>query len=279
MRKPEKVLVLYSGGLDSRLVVKILKEEGHIVEALHFNLPFGSGCCNLGCSASFTQLENVKLTIIDVTKGKLLKEYLELIKNPRHGVGTGINPCRDCKIFMFRHAKEYADKKKIKIIATGEVLGQRPMSQTRHAMEIIDKRIGFEMKRPLIERGFEGRQRIKQRELAKRYGIEYPEPAGGCLLCDKVVSKRLKFLFEKGLVSEKTLNLTKIGRHFFITSWYVVGRNEKENVIIETFKNSIESEKGTPAVYYHNSKQKSKAIEIQKLFQDRKQDELGEYKI
>ena len=145
----EKALVLYSGGLDSRLVVRLLSDQNFQVTALYFALPFGCGCCNLSCNFNFTQKENVKMKIIDVNKEPLLSEYLEIVKNPKFGTGSGINPCKDCKIFMFKKAKEYADKLGIKIIATGEVVGQRPMSQIPSAMKIIDEELGFEILRPL----------------------------------------------------------------------------------------------------------------------------------
>jgi len=281
-RPKRSALVLYSGGLDSRLVVKLLQEKGYQIEALHFNLPFGCGCCDLGCNFKFTQLNKIKLTIIDVCKGKLLKEYLEILKNPKHGTGKGVNPCRDCKIFMFKKAKQYADKHKIKIIATGEVLGQRPMSQTRHAMQIIDKQIQFKMLRPLIDLGIKGRGRQKQRELAKKFKITYPNPAGGCLLCEKALAKKFQTLLEKDLITEKTLCLANLGRHFIINkNWFIVGRDEKENNIIETFSNSIKSGKGKPAVYFHNQNQisKQKAQELQKAFQDKKYKKFEKWKL
>ncbi len=274
----EKCLVLFSGGLDSRLAVKLMQEKGYNVEAIFFNLPFGCGCCNFNCTFKFTQMQDVKLTIIDCTKGKLLKEYLEIIKNPKHGTGTGINPCRDCKIFMFRKAKEYADKKGIKIIATGEVLGQRPMSQTKQAMQIIDKQLGFKIHRPLIEAGLQGRSRKPQIELAKKFKIKYPNPAGGCLLCEKVPGKRIKFLLEKNLITEKTLPLTKLPRHIYMNNeWFVVGKNEQENKIIEKFKTSIKSGKGKPAVYYQKSPETAK--QIQKEYQNKNTKKFNQFLI
>ncbi|MDH3353112.1 MAG: tRNA (5-methylaminomethyl-2-thiouridylate)-methyltransferase, partial [Nanoarchaeota archaeon] len=103
----KKALVLYSGGLDSRLVVRMLQDQDFQVTALYFALPFGCGCCNLSCNFNFTQKENVKMEIMDVNKEPLLSEYLEMLKNPKFGTGAGINPCKDCKIFMFKKAKEY----------------------------------------------------------------------------------------------------------------------------------------------------------------------------
>jgi tRNA-specific 2-thiouridylase len=258
----QKCIVLFSGGLDSRLAVKIMQERGFEVLALHFNLPFGCGCCNLGCNFNFTQMSGIKFEILDCTKGKLLKEYLKVLKNAKHGRGAGYNPCRDCKIWLFKKAKQYAMKKGIKIIATGEVLGQRPMSQTKQAIEIIDKKIKFKLTRPLIELGISGRKRKRQIALAKKYKIKYPTPAGGCLLCEKAQKNKFKFLLERKLINEKTLSLALTGRHFYINScWFVVGRNENENKIIEKFENCIKSGKGKPAVYF-NKKTCKKFAEI-----------------
>jgi len=263
----EKALVLYSGGLDSRLVVCLLQEQGYDVEALYFALPFGCGCCNINCNFNFTQKEKTKLTIFNVTKEPLLSEYLDILKKPKHETGSGINPCKDCKIFMFKKAKEYADKNKIKVIATGEVLGQRPMSQTSKAMRTIDEEIGFQIKRPLMEIGIKGRGRKRQMELAEKFKIKYPTPGGGCFLCEKDPSARLKKLLDKNLINEKTLPLTMIGRHFFIEdTWLIVARNELESNIITKFKTSIPDEKGKPSIYYSNNKQKQKALDIQEAY-------------
>ena len=247
----EKVLVLFSGGLDSRLAVKIMQEQSE-VECLTFILPFGEGCCSQHCSLNFSQKEKVKLKIIDCTQGKLLEEYMEIVRKPKHGVGSGINPCIDCRIFILKKAKEYADKNKIDIIVTGEVLGERPMSQHRKAMEIIEKesQLRGRLLRPLsaklleetnaekegrIDReklfDIQGRKRTKQIELAKKYNITYPTPAGGCLLCDKNFAKRIKPLI-KGKIGEQDIELLKVGRHFENSS-IILGKNLKENEEIE----------------------------------------------
>lgn len=271
-------IVLYSGGLDSRLAVKIMQEQGYEVEALHFNLPFGCGCCNFICNFGFTQKSDIKLTILDCTKGDLLREYLDVLKKPKHGVGTGANPCIDCRIFMFKKAKEYADKKGIEVIATGEVLGQRPMSQTKKTMEIIETEAEIKIKRPLIERGISGRRRVEQMKLAKKYRIKYPSSGGGCLLCEKDLRKRFRTLFKKELISEETLPLISIGRHFIIgKQWFVVGRNEKENLIIERFSNSLKSSAGKPAVYFSGNE--IQAIELQKAYQERKPEKFEGFKL
>jgi len=258
----KRALVLYSGGLDSRLVVKILQEQDFKVEALHFILPFGCSGCNLmkGLNA-----KDIKLRIFDVKKEPLLSEYLSILKNPKHGTGAGINPCKDCKIFMFKKAKEYADKHNIKTIATGEVTGQRPMSQTPSALKTIDEEIEFKISRPLIDLKISGRSRKKQMKLAEKYKIEYPSSGGGCLLCEKSPASRLKHLIEKNLITEKTLPLTTIGRHFFIdNTWLVVSRDAKESQIISTFKNHIPDDYGKPAIYFH--KKSTKALDLQEAY-------------
>ncbi len=245
---------MLSGGLDSRLAIKIMQEQGFEVLSLFFKLPVGTGCCDENCSFSFSQTHGVKLKIFDCTKKKLLDEYLSLIKKPKYKRGAGINPCIDCRIFMFKKAREFADKNKIDLIVTGEVLGERPMSQKRKAMDIIEDEAGLKgrllrplsaklleeteaEKKGLVNRkklyNIEGRNRKNQMELAKKFNITYPTPAGGCLLCEKELIKRFNTLLKRNL-NEDTINLIGVGRHFIINDiWIVLGRNEKENKIIE----------------------------------------------
>ena len=121
--KKAKALVLFSGGLDSRLAVKLLQEQGINVETVLLKLPFGGGCCNDElCSFRFSQMQGTKLHIISCTKGKLLKEYLEIVKKPKFGSGKGINPCIDCRIFLLKHAEALGKEIKADFLATGEVL-------------------------------------------------------------------------------------------------------------------------------------------------------------
>lgn len=255
-KKQKQCVLLFSGGLDSRLVLKIMQKQGYEVTALFFKLPFGCGCCDaFGCSFNFSQMQGTKLEVFDCTKGDLLQEYLEVIKEAKHGRGASVNPCRDCKIFMFERAKKYADEKGIDLIVTGEVLGERPMSQLRKSMDLIEEESDLKgrLLRPLsakllpetnaekeglVDRDklydIQGRKRDKQIALAKKFKIKYPHPAGGCLLCEKLYKKRFEFIFERGL-DEKELPLTYIGRHFVINgSWIVLGRNKKENDLIES---------------------------------------------
>jgi len=286
----KKALVLYSGGLDSRLVIRMLQDQDFEVEALYFALPFGCSC------TTCKKMDNLKITTLDVTKEPLLSGYLDLLKHPKFGTGSGINPCKDCKIFMFKKAKEYADENGIEIIATGEVLGQRPMSQIPSAMKTIDETLGFEILRPLsanllketeaekkglVDRTklleIVGRGRKEQMALAEKYKIKYPTPGGGCLLCEKKPAVRLKNLLEKNLITEETLPLTMIGRHFYIDNiWFVVARGEEESKIISKFKNHIEDDFGKPAVYYSKESGRQKALELQVAYSTGDNEELRE---
>jgi hypothetical protein len=264
-----KALVLYSGGLDSRLVVEILKEKGYEVEVLFFLLPY---------SKREVPESDCRIHVVDCTKGKNLREYLDFLKKPRHGVGAGINPCVDCKVFMFRKAEEFRKKIGADLLATGEVPGQRPMSQTKHAFSVIDKRVSG-VKRPLIEKGALGRKRKLQMDLAEKYKIKYPSPSGGCLLCERHLAPRIRFLLDKGLINEKTLPLTLVGRHYWINGWVVVARDEKESSIIDKYGNSVKSGKRKPAVYYHNKKNRKTAEKLQEAFEKREQGKFDEFRI
>ncbi|MBU2053042.1 MAG: 7-cyano-7-deazaguanine synthase [Nanoarchaeota archaeon] len=230
----KKYIVLFSNGLDSRLVVKIMQKKKYEIVALFFKLPFSKDVENE--VKKFVKENKVKLKLFDCTKGKLLKEYLKIIKKAEHGIGTGINPCIDCKIFMLKKAREFADDKGVELVATGEVFGQRPMSQTKKAMEIIEEKSGLKGRivRPLSEVGALGRRRGKQIVLAKKFKLEYPHPAGGCLLCERELKKRLGYLLDRGLNSDE-IRLVNVGRHFLIDNvWVVLGRNKEENKIIES---------------------------------------------
>ena len=254
-----KALIMLSGGLDSRLACKIMQQQKGIdVTALFFVLPFGAGCCNEHCAFNFAQSQGIKLMVVDCTKGKLLQEYISMIKQPEHGHGSGLNPCIDCRIFMFKKAKEIMEKQGkegFDIIVTGEVLNERPMSQNKRAMDIIENETGLKGKllRPLsakllpetqLEKSgkldrekffdIQGRQRKRQIELAKKYKINYPNPAGGCLLCEKEFVKKLKPLLQQSM-NEHDIDLVKIGRHFE-NNKIILGRNQEENDRLENLK-------------------------------------------
>ncbi len=254
-KSKSKALVLLSGGLDSRLVCKILKGQlgKERVEALFLKLPFGGGCCNDEfCVLRFAQTEGVKLHVLDCTKGRMFRRYIEMIKNPKFQRGVELNPCIDCHIFMLKEAKKLAKRTGARIIATGEVLGERPMSQNKRSMELIEREAGIQGKilRPLSAKllpetdaekkgwinrdkllDIQGRSRKRQIALAKRYRISYPSPAGGCLLTDPEFARRLRDILEHSRkLTEGDVALLKLGRHFRQgKSKIIVGRKEREN--------------------------------------------------
>lgn len=250
--KMMKAIGLLSGGLDSTLAIKLILEQGIGIEALNFltifcNCTSGQRTC-LSSKSAADQL-GIKLKVLEVSQ-----EYLEVVKNPRHGYGRNLNPCIDCRIFMLKKAGLYMRESGASFLVTGEVLGERPMSQRLEAMRIIERDSGLEglILRPLSAKLFpptvpekegwvnrekllaiQGRSRKPQIKLAEELGIhDYPCPAGGCLLTDNKFSGRLKDLMRYTPdFSLKDARLLKLGRHFRFTpeSKLVVGRNEKEN--------------------------------------------------
>lgn len=261
-----KALVLLSGGLDSRLVCRLLEEQlgKDSVEAVFFALPFGGGCCSdRFCVFKFAQQEGIKLHIIDCTKGVLFQKYMAMIMKPRFQRGTAMNPCIDCHLFMLKEAKKLAMKIGVSFLATGEVLGERPLSQRREVMLLIEKEAGLSGKvlRPLsakllpeteaerkgwVDRdkllGICGRRRVEQLALAKKYGMDFPSPAGGCLLTDTEFSKRLIGLIAKGKAfSFERIELARLGRHFRLgKTVIIVGRNHQENIMIKALAESMD---------------------------------------
>jgi len=243
-KRKKSALLLFSGGLDSLVAEKMLRNAGVDVTALVFkSYFFGSAQARKAADR-----EKIKLLEVDISK-----DHLKIVKNPRFGRGAASNPCLDCPMLMLKAAKAEAKKRKFDIIATGDVLGQRPMTQTRDKLELIDRKTGLSGKvlRPLsakllpqteyekmnlIDRNVLGeicgRTRKSQMASAEQFGIaEYPSPAGGCILTDKEYSKNLHLL----LLSKKNpdisdFTLISSGRKFWkgrvLT---VVGRNYEEN--------------------------------------------------
>ena len=253
-----KAIALLSGGLDSTLAAKIVLDLGIELEALNFLTVFCT-CTNRGetCLASQKAVSalGIPLNVLNVSE-----EYLHVVKNPKHGYGSNMNPCIDCRIFMMKKAKAYMEEIGATFIVTGEVLGERPMSQRRDSMRLIEKEAGLDglILRPLsakllpasipekegwVDREkllkIQGRSRKPQIQMARHYGIrDYPCPAGGCLLTDPGFAKRIRDLIHHH--SDFTLNdvhLLKMGRHFRLSPKLklVVGRNEEENRKIQTF--------------------------------------------
>lgn len=253
----KRAVALFSGGLDSMLAIKLMMEQGVEVHALNFLTVFCT-CTSKGCMHQATKAAKelgVPLKIMNITM-----EYMDVIKNPEHGRGRAMNPCIDCRIFTFKKAKSFMEDIGASFIITGEVLGQRPMSQRRNAIELIEKKSGLEglVVRPLsaklfepslpekqgiIDReklsGIKGRQREIQIKLAEELGInDYPCPAGGCLLTDVAFSRKVKDLFEHIPDYNITdVNLLKIGRQFRISNELklFVGRDKSENERLLSF--------------------------------------------
>jgi hypothetical protein len=244
--KRPKALALLSGGLDSLLAVKLILKQGIEVEAVNFMTPF---CLCDRCSVNEFS-KDIKIKVHRVFLGQ---EFLDIVADPPHGHGSQMNPCIDCRILMFKKAKEIAEEIGADFLVTGEVLDERPFSQRRKAMLLIEKEAGLEGKilRPLsakllpeteaersglIDRSkllaIRGRRRLPQMELAEKLGLKrYPNPSGGCLLTDPEFARRVReHLRHEGSLTLKDVALLKIGRHFRVYgAKIIVGRNKGEN--------------------------------------------------
>jgi len=271
MTTPRKAVALVSGGLDSMLAVKLMLDQGIHVEGLNFF----TGFCVEGHTHAIRKKDQskvkrnnalwvaehlgIKLHIIDI-----VEEYKEVVTNPQYGYGANLNPCLDCKIFMVKKAKEWMEKHDFDFMITGEVIGQRPMSQRKKTMPIVTEQSGVNdrLLRPLCAKNlpltlperegwvnreqllnFSGRNRTPQINLAKGFGIEeYAQPAGGCcFLTDKNYTKKLQDIWE--IRGEKRyefedIMLLKVGRHIRPNKKYklIIGREEGENNFLEGFR-------------------------------------------
>jgi tRNA U34 2-thiouridine synthase MnmA/TrmU len=244
-KRTARGLGLCSGGLDSMLAGLVLREQGIQVEWITFETPFFSSAKARKAS---------RLTGIPLTVKPIFSEYMTMLRNPRAGYGKQMNPCMDCHTLMFRLAGEIMASKGFDFLFSGEVLGQRPMSQTKPSLHYVEKHsgLGGYILRPLsakllpetipeqqglVDRerllGIHGRGRKDQIALARKFCIsDYPAPAGGCLLTDKGFSVRLKDLFDhRPEPTENEIHLLKFGRHFRLNpqTKLIVGRTEKDN--------------------------------------------------
>ena len=252
----KKVVALLSGGLDSQLAVRMMQEQGFEVSAVAIKTPFCDFDCGRGCGFEIRErADDLNVNLKTVYLGD---EYIEMLKHPKYGIGAGFNPCIDCRAMMFNAAKKHMDEIGAEFIISGEVLGQRPMSQHGPALRTIEKESGLigKIVRPLsaallpetdpeknglIKREnlgmIKGRTRSAQLDMAKKYGIENPPNAGGgCLLTDPTFGLRAKDLFahtETPTIND--IDLLKIGRHFRFDEQtkFVVGRNKDENEMIK----------------------------------------------
>jgi len=240
-----KALGLCSGGLDSILAAIVLQKLGIDVEWISFETPFFSA----DKAKKAADRIRIPLTVKNITG-----IYMQMLKNPNCGYGKNMNPCMDCHALMFRLAGEIMDERGFHFLFSGEVLGQRPMSQTRKSLKYVEKHSGMEgyILRPLSARKLDetipekngwvdrnklldisGRGRKRQIELAGEFGVtDYPAPAGGCLLTDKGYCHRLKdLLAHKDNVSKNELMLLRFGRHFRTPEGtkIIVGRTMEDN--------------------------------------------------
>ncbi|MBI5838030.1 MAG: thiamine biosynthesis protein [Candidatus Eisenbacteria bacterium] len=272
-REPIKALAMLSGGLDSSLALHLIKAQGIEVEAVNFH----TGFCLTDAHRALGQTANkngtpyrnealragaherIPVRVVDVSK-----DYLPVVTQPRYGYGSAMNPCIDCRIFMLRRARTLMDEIGAKFVFTGEVLGQRPMTQHLRALQLIEREAGLEglVLRPLSARllpptipekegwvdreqlmNISGRSRRAQIELADQFQIgEYPQPAGGCCsLVDANFGRRLRDLYahrDPESIQPEEYVMLKLGRHLRLAPGLklIVGRNEGENKFLEMWR-------------------------------------------
>ena len=242
-------LSLFSGGLDSILAVCVLRDQGVHVEGVVFKSPF----FKIESAKRSAEEMGLKLHVVDFTT-----DILELVNDPPHGFGGNLNPCIDCHALMIRRAGAMMSEMGYDFVATGEVLNQRPMSQRRQALGIVEKSSGLKgrLLRPLsalhleptipeqegiIDRerllNLQGRNRKPQLELAKKFELKsFPSPAGGCLLTEKGFCSRLGDMIKhEGVEKERLAWMLLTGRHLRLPggSKCVVGRNSRDNVSLK----------------------------------------------
>ena len=246
--KKARGLSLLSGGLDSQLAVCVLRDAGAEMEGVTFSTPFFAPDAARKAAAAL----GIQLHVVDFTD-----DELALVQNPPHGFGGAMNPCIDCHATMIRRAGELMTQLGYDFVATGEVLNQRPMSQNRQSLGVVERASGLagRLVRPLcaqlleptipeqeglIDRskllGLSGRRREPQFELARKYGLtDYPSPAGGCKLTEKGFGRRLKDLMvHEGLDDRRLVELLNIARRFRLPdgTGVILGRDANENAAL-----------------------------------------------
>jgi len=251
-----RAIALMSGGLDSNLAVRLLHDMGIEIVGTHFTSPFCQ--CNRGKGGCTSFAKDLAKELgIKLRTVSLSQEYIDIVKDPPHGYGSGVNPCIDCRILMLRKARELMEEEGASFVVTGEVLGQRPMSQLKDKLRVIERESGLQglIVRPLcgkhmpetipeteglVDRekllSIRGRSRREQMDLAKFLEIgDYPCPAGGCLLTDKHFARLVKDMIAHDGLELGDIALLKVGRHFRLSggSKLVVGRNKDENERLE----------------------------------------------
>ncbi len=303
-----KAIALLSGGLDSTLAVRLMIDQGINVTAVHFTSVF----CNCtpktaGCRLQARKIaEELDVAIHVIHKGM---DYIRMVERPPHGYGSGMNPCIDCRIYMLRKVKELLPQMGASFVITGEVLGQRPMSQHRNTLRLIERESQLEglILRPLSAQHFSptiaeqegivdrqrlldisGRSRKVQINLARQFGIkDYPCPAGGCLLTDKETAARLRDLFDYVQDYDMAdLQLLKIGRQFRLNPLLkvIVGRNREDNEKIRMFAKPgsiifMPSGFRGPTAFIRGTTDKHSEMAIGRIIARYSQDQLIEYPI
>ena len=255
---------LMSGGLDSQLAVRVLQRAGAEVEGVCFVTPFFSPKAAEQAAAAL----GIPLNVVDFTD-----DEIALVENPPHGFGGAMNPCIDCHATMIRRAGEMMLARGFDFVATGEVMGQRPMSQNKQSLGIVAKSSGLEgrLVRPLsallleptlpetegkLDRtqllDLQGRGRERQIQLAAEFGIvNYPSPAGGCKLTEEGYGRKLKDLLEhEGLRTRRLVELLAVGRHFRLPdgTGLIVGRDRNDNAVLkaESARGTLIASEGLP---------------------------------
>jgi tRNA-specific 2-thiouridylase len=253
-----KALALFSGGLDSALAVKLIQDQGIEVEGFYVDLGFDSNKEKIKSLKKLADNLGISLYVCDAKK-----EYIDkILFNPVYGYGKNFNPCIDCHAFMIRKAVEHLDKLNAKFIISGEVVGQRPMSQRLPALNAVNKLSNANnlVLRPLsakllpptipeikgwVDRekllGISGRDRKVQLELAKKYNLEdFESPSGGCLLTDINFSKRLKDYHKYLPLTPDEIDILKVGRHFNVNGYkIIISRNKEENPVLKEYRGDI----------------------------------------
>jgi len=253
-----KAIALFSGGLDSALAIKLIQDQNIEVEGVYIDTGFESNKEKIEYLQKLAEELGIKLSVLDI-KEQYIKEILF---NPIYGYGKNMNPCIDCHANMIRVAKEYMKKTDAKFIISGEVVGQRPMSQRLPVLNAVNKLANAKglVLRPLsakllpptipetkgwVDRekllGISGRNRKVQLDLAKKYKLEHFEsPAGGCLLTDINFSKRLKDFSKTLKLTPDEIDLLKVGRHFNIEGKkIIISRKAEENPVLKEYRGEL----------------------------------------